>query len=767
MHTLFDAKNIRSPAIRLCTMRKAAVLLVLIVMVASALFFPAITGDAKPNWVVIDKVLANKLNKSAPWDNIEVIVQFTRLSEANKALVSLRITPMHTFSAINAIYFRAKPEQIIRLSNYKCVRWMEYNEPLHYTLDKSTGVIHAAELWSMPVFDNGTLVSEGIDGSGVTIAIVDSGIDAGHPDLDYGKKVILNLKSDSNLVWYEVENSDTSSGHGTHCAGIAAGNGDASGGRRRGVAPGAKIVGLSTGEGLFIFNALGALEWVYEHTRPGSNVYNIRVVSNSWGSSGEYDPQDSIVQIIEKLTYDNNVVVVFAAGNAGSDDHDGHTNTVNPYSLAPAAISVAAATREGDGVADFSSRGMATDNFTWPDIAAPGVKIWATQPRRTLISSLTDGDGDVYYMAISGTSMATPHVSGLVALLWQACPSMRVSDVHEDYGGNASYDAKGYWNMSTTRIHEAELILKLTADYIEPTGDNGVPQNRSIGIENKSYDYAQGYGLVNAKKAVALALTLQKLRESNPNATVFDAYKVYKNITMHTKVCVDGMLQASWKGDWAQFVMRNGSVTHTNNEAFLKIPENTTALNITFSYNPISLDNGITMGRLVLNLDTNNDGTADETISGTSLATISVSGDSLGSVCRLWVEGVGFSALKRKGPLDPTSGEYSEAIIEYHILCTLFLKPNTTTNITAEESPIYHGWHFATDNKTYALMEAFNLSAAVPTRALIQPPPPPKPKPLWPIILLIILVILFIYYLQRARKRISALGQRVLKRVRA
>ena len=112
------------------------------------------------------------------------------------------------------------------------------------------------------------------------------------------------------MTWYELENSDTSSGHGTHCAGTVGGNGDASGGARRGVAPGVNLIGLSTGEALWILNAIGGLEWVYEHSKPGANPYNIRVVSNSWGSSEDYDPEDAVVQLIEKLTYENNVVVV-------------------------------------------------------------------------------------------------------------------------------------------------------------------------------------------------------------------------------------------------------------------------------------------------------------------------------------------------------------------------------------------------------------------------------------------------------------------------
>ena len=389
---------------------------------AAAALFLGVASAPLAGWAspvpgrdVLDPALLAALESGA--GELDVIAQFrgrllpSDVDEARACGLEVR----HVFSALPAIRASGPPEAVARLSLSPRLFWAELNEPLQHFMDVSLGTINATMAWGTRVLSRDGNEYPGIDGSGVTAVVLDSGVDAGHPDLDYGTKTIMNLKSDGDLTWTEMENSDTSSGHGTHCAGTIAGNGDASGGARSGVARGARLIGLSTGEAVSIFNALGALEWVYEHSRPGANPYNIRVVSNSWGTTSEYDPQDAIVQMSQKLTYENNVVVVFAAGNEGENDHDGSTRTTNPYSLTPSVISVAASERDGSGIADFSSRGLASDNFTWPDVTAPGVGIWSAQARRTLITAMRTQDGDMYYMAISGTSMATPHISGAVA----------------------------------------------------------------------------------------------------------------------------------------------------------------------------------------------------------------------------------------------------------------------------------------------------------------------------------------------------------------
>ena len=551
-----------------------------------------------------------------------------------------------------------------------------------------------------------------IDGTGVTVALVDTGIDAGHPDLDYKEKVIINLKSDFDGTFTEVEDGDTGSGHGTHCAGTIAGNGDASAEARRGVAPGASLIGISTGEH-FLQNVVGALQWVYDHSQPSDNPYNIRVVSNSWGSAaGEYDPNDAVTVVANKMIYENNVVVVFAAGNSGADDHDGSHIETSTYGNTPGIVEVAAAKHDGNGIASFSSRGQADMNQTWPDIAAPGYHIWSTQARKTQITAMTGGmnpeDGtDAYYMSISGTSMATPHVSGAIALLWQACPHLRVTNISE----NSMNTNATYFQDPTTKITEVEWILEATADYMPMDGDNGIPQNSSISDThfNHQYDYSQGYGLINMEKAVQVALVLEDLRAKDLTASVFTAYKV----VMKNPVWPDGLahtinvteptntLYTTWQGEWGYLLdQRNSIVTH--HERSVSIPNGTTKVVIDLNYNPATSERWA-MGQLTVKVDSNQDGSIDWSGQGgysshgfkhdeVDVSTIG----SAGSIWDFYVTGEYVQAPGRSRP-NILNNQYMEVLIEYNLGVKVVLATsadNTTYVPPVDLHAAFAQWEF-------------------------------------------------------------------------
>src|SRR6266487_5097158 len=129
-----------------------------------------------------------------------------------------------------------------------------------------------------------------------------------------------------------LANSETSVGHGTHVSGIAGGDGVMSNGLYTGVAPGANLIGIGTGDVLFIFWALAGFDYILDHHQQ----YNIKVVNNSWGTSGAFDPKDPINEATKKVS-GRGITVVFAAGNDGPGQ-----NTLNPYSVAPWVIGVAA-----------------------------------------------------------------------------------------------------------------------------------------------------------------------------------------------------------------------------------------------------------------------------------------------------------------------------------------------------------------------------------------------------------------------------------------
>jgi len=554
----------------------------------------------------IDRSLAAVFDKTSPHSEVETVIQFMgRVTPQDiQYLRALDIRVIQEYRVIPAVYASGTKEALQFLAGSPRVFWMEHNSQMELLMNGTTTVINATTVWNSEIIYKGGGTSEPIDGKGVTVALVDTGCDAGHPDLDYGSKVIINLKSDFDQTFTEVENSDTGSGHGTHCAGTILGNGDASAGARRGVAPGARLVSISTGEH-FLQNVLGALQWVYEHSRPGNNPYNIRVCSNSWGAGGgEYDPSDAITQVNMKLVYENNVQVVFAAGNSGGSGSDIQTSN---YGNAPFVLEVAAALHDGGGMASFSSRGQSDLNQTWPDIAAPGYHIWATEARGTQITAMTkqnpEDRTDAYYMSISGTSMATPHVSGLCALLYQAAPSLRVSDVLSESTDNASL----------MPIHEAEYILKLTADYMPNETSVGVPANFSNGsadFDHRPHDFAQGYGLVNASRAVQVALILEEMRKADICATALQALHAWQRsgglaVVKDVQKPVSSLV-ASWKGDWG-YLLDDRNTLVTRHARMVFIPDNVSKLKIDLNYNP-TLGSERAAGELTVAVDSNLDG---------------------------------------------------------------------------------------------------------------------------------------------------------------
>ncbi|MEE9152237.1 MAG: S8 family serine peptidase, partial [Thermoplasmata archaeon] len=585
--------------------KRHAFFIIILLGLALSRSFDDTSGEM--NHQVITPSLVEKLGVAEDGEIFNLIVQFKNVV-TGKDLAILRVLDfkvVETFHVIPAVHVFGNREGIISLSNYERTYWIETNDKLKYNLEVSTSTINATNTWNRIVKDFGAIYPS-IDGMDVTVVVDDTGIDATHPDLDYQEKVILNLKKDVNHPggWKEMENTDTLFGHGTHCAGIVGGTGEASAEARRGVAPGVSLIGLSIGDP-WETNEVGGLEWVYENSGPNANPYNIRVVTNSWGYEPEIDAnnRDAVMEVTRRLSYDNNVVVVFAAGNDGGD---GDGSTTNIYGNVPAAICVAASQRDGSGLADFSSRGDRELNETWPDIMAPGVGIWSARDSAGLMG--ISNTENPYYIPASGTSMATPHIAGVVALLFQAAPSLKMSDVHDD----SSTDDEGFWTDPETRIHEAEYILETTADYILPNGDNGVPDNYSFGLEGRPHDFAQGYGLVNVERAVGLALTLEKLRDENPDATVHHALKTYLDVINDTTAQErTDVLATEWNGEYSlhhgqnELQMFNTSLAH-----YVYITGEAKKLILDLSFTPINLDDP-TVGTLTMTIDYNDDGDVD------------------------------------------------------------------------------------------------------------------------------------------------------------
>ncbi|MET7954449.1 S8 family serine peptidase [Streptomyces sp. NPDC005317] len=258
------------------------------------------------------------------------------------------------------------------------------------------GKVEAALKDSVPQVNAPQAWAEGFDGKGTTVAVLDTGIDATHPDVKDRVK-----QSRSFVPGEEVVDGN---GHGTHVASTIAGSGAASDGANKGVAPATDlIVGkVLSNEGSGADSGIiEAMEW--------AKAEGADVVSMSLGSSIPDDGGDPMAQAVDALSADGGPLFVIAAGNAYG------AGTIGSPGSAASALTVAAVDKQ-DRRADFSSMGPLVRSYGLkPDLSAPGVDVNAAASR-----SVPGIDG--MYQSMSGTSMATPHVAGAAAVLKQRHP---------------------------------------------------------------------------------------------------------------------------------------------------------------------------------------------------------------------------------------------------------------------------------------------------------------------------------------------------------
>ena len=283
----------------------------------------------------------------------------------------------------------------------------------------------------------------GYTGAGVGVAVIDSGISTWHDDLTKGSSATIYPYGDQRVKKFvDFVNGRTQpyddNGHGSHVAGIVAGNGYDSFGQKSGIAPRASLVSLkvldANGSGT-ISNIIAALNWVAINHK----TYNIRVVNLSVGARIRESYWTDPLTLAAKVVVDQGVVVVAASGNLGKNaaGHLQYGGIAAPGN-APWVLTVGASSTEGtltrrdDVMANFSSNGPTHIDFAAkPDLVAPGAgTISLAVPGSTFYLTkaqyLINGKaiGHSPYLTLSGTSMAAPVVSGTVALMMQANPNL-------------------------------------------------------------------------------------------------------------------------------------------------------------------------------------------------------------------------------------------------------------------------------------------------------------------------------------------------------
>ncbi|WP_307537115.1 S8 family serine peptidase [Streptomyces sp. V3I8] len=311
------------------------------------------------------------------------------------------------------------------------------------SLDKSVRQIGADKAWAA-----------GFDGKGVKIAVLDTGVDATHPDL---KGQVVAEKNFSTAA-----DATDKYGHGTHVASTAAGTGAKSAGAYKGVAPGAELLngkvldddGYGDDSGI-----LAGMDWAAEQ---GADIVNL---SLGGGDTPAIDPLEAQVN---RLSKEKGILFAIAAGNSGEFGEQ----TIGSPGSAEAALTVGAVD-DKDELASFSSTGPGLDGQIKPDVTAPGVDITAASAPGSVLAQEV-GEKPAGYLTISGTSMATPHVAGAAAILKQQHPDWTYAELKGALTGSAKGGAYTPFQQGAGRIQVDKAVKQTVA---------AVPSSVSFGLQ--------------------------------------------------------------------------------------------------------------------------------------------------------------------------------------------------------------------------------------------------------------------------------------------
>jgi serine protease AprX len=477
----------------------------------------------------------------------ELALLFDRLtddSNVNAAIIYHRqpddadLDDLRRFGILGGTRYRALPViavtatrgQLVNVSRLPAVRSIYGNRTLQATADPyvaPAGAERVARDAELTGFNAGLPLT----GRGVTVAVLDTGLDATHADL-WGR-VAQNVKlfdTQSLGVGFlppvnleNLPNTDLIQGHGTFVAGMIAGSGARSNGAYAGVAPGANLVGLNAGD-LSLFHVLAGFDYLLARPELG-----VRVVNCSFSANTVYDEHDP-VNVATRILTERGVNVVFSAGNSGPGLH-----TLNPYAAAPWVVSVGATDHAGR-LAGFSARGDFGGRTARPTLVAPGVNVISLRSSglnvlglSSLLSPRLSPAESLFYATASGTSFSAPQVAGVIALMLEANPALTPAEVRD--------------------------ILQRTATPLAPY-----------------YRHEVGAGMLNAHAAALAAAFPERL---------IGAWRA----------ALDGGQVRFIKDPLQQFA--GTTQTFSGYETFLRVPENTLFASVQIAWGPIYSTNDL------------------------------------------------------------------------------------------------------------------------------------------------------------------------------
>ncbi len=396
---------------------------------------PAMAAQGGPgDHPKLDRKL-NDRDRTEKGGTSRAIIQLKRGADVSGEVVKIGGKLGRRLGLMNGLTVELPNKVLRKLADNPAVERIIWDRPLDSMMNRVAVTVGARAVQE----------KEGFTGAGIGIAVIDSGITAWHDDLTYkGTSSLVRVSNGQRVAAFvDFVGGRTSPyddyGHGTHVAGILAGNGFDTAGSRAGIAPDAHLVGLKvldgTGRGV-ISNVIAALEWAVTNRQ----AYNIRVINLSVGARiTESYNTDPLAQAAKRAV-DAGIVVVAAAGNLGRNSlgqpqYGGITAPGNsPWVLTVgASSSQGTVTRVDDIYAPYSSRGpSAIDYQAKPDLLAPGTGVVSLSDPASLLYTTraafllggTVSTTTKPYLSLSGTSMAAPVVAGTVALMLQANPNL-------------------------------------------------------------------------------------------------------------------------------------------------------------------------------------------------------------------------------------------------------------------------------------------------------------------------------------------------------